>query len=102
MYLRSFVRAIAISLVAFGFVWFAGGFILLPDAPIHACGTAYCGKQGQAHTQRDFERFEIWETGLKFGWPLILVAAWWLNPRKPKPYDKLNAKARENARNVEP
>ena len=101
MYLGNFVRALAIFLVVFGFVWFLGGFIVFPDAPIKACGSGYCGKQKQPHTERDFKRFEIWETGLKFGWPLVLVAMWWLNHRKPNPYEKLNAKARENARNVE-
>ena len=101
MYFRNFVRALAIFLVVFGFAWFLGGFILFPDAPIKTCGSGYCGKQKQPHTERDFKRFEIWETGLKFGWPLVLVAMWSLNPRKPNRYEKLNAKARENARNVE-
>jgi hypothetical protein len=98
---RKFVRAVAIFLVVFGFAWFLGGFIIFSDASIQVCGSWFCGRQKQPHTERDFERFEIWEAGLKFGWPLVLVAMWWLNPRKPNPYEKLNAKTRENARNVE-
>ena len=98
--MRKFVRIAALSFVAVALAWFAAGIILFPDG-VHACGSAYCGKQGQPHTPDDFERFEIWQTGLMFGWPLVLIAAWWLNRGKshPGPYEKLNVKARENVRN---
>lgn len=71
-------RIIAGTVIALGFAWFFWGMAQFPDAPIHACGVAYCGKQSQPHTQIDFERFHAWETGLKFGWPFVLASFGWM------------------------
>jgi hypothetical protein len=73
----------AVFLVA-GIAWFIGGFILFPDAPIKPCGTGYCGKQHQAHSETDFERFTIWESTLQFGWPLVILAAWWVQRERKR------------------
>jgi hypothetical protein len=100
--MRKIARVAAITFLIFGAAWFVGGFILFPDAPIRACGSAYCGKQRQAHTEGDFVHFEIWQTGLKFGWPLVLLAAFFSRPRHPNPYETLNANARKNTQHVEP
>lgn len=97
--MRKLIRIAALSYVAVAFAWFVAGIFLFPDG-VHEFGSAYCGKQGQPHTRDDFERFQIWQTGLMFGWPLVLIAAWCLNRGRPppNPYDKLNAKMRENVR----
>jgi hypothetical protein len=79
---RKLCRAVVTVFFAIGVAWFFGGIILFPDAPIQRCGTGYCGKQHQAHTQRDLEHFNIWENGLMFGWPLMIVAAWWLQKER--------------------
>jgi hypothetical protein len=99
--MRKFLRIATLSYVAVALAWFVAGIILFPDG-VHVCGSAYCGKQGQPHTRDDFERFEIWQTGLMFGWPLALIATSWLNRVKshPSPNKKLNVKARENVRNA--
>lgn len=75
-------RLLAGAVVAFGFVWFFWGIVSFPDAPIVQCGLSYCGKQSQPHTQIDFERFRLWETGLKFGWALVIAGLWWLGRRR--------------------
>jgi hypothetical protein len=94
--MRNLLTAAAKIYLALGVVWFVGGFVLFPDTPIHACGTAYCGKQGQPHSRSDFEHHNIWKLGLTFGWPLMFVAGLWLNRGKlPNPYAKLNEKRRE-------
>lgn len=76
-------------------IWFFGGFLLFPDAPIGPCGPntrylysnhpfGYCGKQGQSHTATDFHRFTIWQDTLIFLWPLGLGALFLLNRGLPK------------------
>jgi hypothetical protein len=80
--MQSMVRFLLGFFVAFCFVWFFGGLAIFPDAPIRQCGTAYCGKKGQPHTMHDFEMFELWQTGLMFGWPLAIASIWWLGRRK--------------------
>src|SRR5678815_1441633 len=91
--MRKVITAAAKIYLALNVVWFVGGLIAFPDTPIHPCGTAYCGKQGQPHSRTDFEYHNIWQTGLWVSWPLILVAAWWLSRGKsPDPYAKLNEK----------
>jgi hypothetical protein len=66
-------------------VWFVGGLLLFPDAPIHLCDPStqyfyhdhpfgYCGKQGQSHTTVDFHRFQVWETALLCLWPSGMLA----------------------------
>jgi len=61
-------------------VWLFGGFYLFPDAPFKACvARGYCGKQGQPHTEKEFRQFMIWETTLKWGWPIGLAALLVLN-----------------------
>ena len=82
-------RTIAIALLALAGAWLLGGLVLFPDGPIHACASGYCGKQGQPRTLQDFGRYRIWEGGLGFGWPGVMLAAWWLVPRRTaSSYDK--------------
>jgi hypothetical protein len=76
------VRYVLGAFIVAGFVWFFSGIALFPDAPIRKCASGYCGKQGQSHTERDYERFQVWETGLKFGWPLVIASMWWLGRRR--------------------
>jgi hypothetical protein len=88
-------RAVAVALLAIGAVWFCGGLILFPDAPIRACASGYCGKQGQPRTPEDFGHYRIWQWGLTFGWPAVIFGVWWLFPRSgPSRYDKRNAEVR--------
>ncbi len=75
-------RTLVGAFIAIGFVWFFLGMGKFPDAPIRRCGLSYCGKQGQPHSKIDFERFSLWETGLEFGWPLVIAGGWWLNRRR--------------------
>lgn len=76
-------------------LWFAGGFVLFPDAPIQRCaaGTAYlfqdhpygyCGKQGQSHTEADFWHFQLWQTVLFLIWAPGIVVLHLLQEKKPK------------------
>ena len=61
-------------------ILFVYGLIRFPDAPLHACGDhTYCGKQGQPHTQKEFEDFEIWPNALLGAWPIGMLALYILN-----------------------
>jgi hypothetical protein len=60
-------------------IFFVYGLIRFPDAPLHACGDSYCGKQGQRHTQRQFEDFEIWQNTLAWVWPIGMLVLYILN-----------------------
>jgi hypothetical protein len=73
---------------------FAYGLIRFPDAPLHVCSDhGYCGKQGQPHTQKEFENFDLWQNTLFWVWPIGVLALYILNrdrirsrrwkPRKP-------------------
>ena len=75
-------RLLAGTVVVVGLAWFCWGAVSFPDGPIARCGTSYCGKQSQPHTQSDYERFHTWEAGLLFGWPLVMLGGWWLSRRR--------------------
>jgi hypothetical protein len=61
-------------------ILFVYGLVRFPDAPLHTCvDHGYCGKQGQPHTQREFEAFEIWQNTLFWIWPIGMVALYVLN-----------------------
>ena len=56
------------------------GVIRFPDAPLQACSDhGYCGKQGQPHSRRQFEEFEIWQNTLFWVWPIGMLALYVLN-----------------------
>jgi hypothetical protein len=64
---------------------FAYGIILFPDAPIHPCAeTHFCGKQGQPRTPDDFRRYQRWETGMLWIWPLGIGALILVKRRIPR------------------
>ena len=59
------------------FSYFVGRF---GDGPIHKCvagrpyaitqhPSGYCGKQGQPHTEEDYQAYQTWETILFIVWP---------------------------------
>ena len=48
---------------------FATFAVLYPDAPVQPCPTGYCGRQGQAHTEAEYQRFEALKTALFIVWP---------------------------------
>jgi hypothetical protein len=65
---------------------FAYGLIRFPDAPLHSCVEHdYCGKQGQPHTRKDFEQFEIWQNTLFCIWPIGMLALFFLNRDRIRP-----------------
>jgi hypothetical protein len=65
----------AMMLILFGY-----GLVRFPDAPLHACvDHGYCGKQGQPHTEREFEAFEIWQNTLFWVWPVGMLVLYILN-----------------------
>jgi hypothetical protein len=73
-------RSVSIVIASAMGLWFFGGMWLYPDAPLHACVEhGYCGKQGQPHSQREFEHFRVWETGLQWAWPIGIIALFVLN-----------------------
>lgn len=51
------------------------GLVKFPDAPLNFCeASTYCGKHGQPHTLKDYQRFEKWQTLLAWSWiPGVLV-----------------------------
>jgi hypothetical protein len=50
---------------------FCFGMWKFPDAPIHPCGDGkYCGKQGQPHTYKDYESYNLWNTTMLYLWPI--------------------------------
>ena len=64
-------------------VFFFYGMYQYPDAPIHPCNDHnYCGKQGQPHTQKEFEDFKFWETTLMWSWPLGILFLFLLKEKK--------------------
>jgi hypothetical protein len=77
---RRWRRNASIVIAAMMGMWFVYGLIRFPDAPLHVCGdNHYCGKQGQPHTQRQFENFEIWQNTLAWAWPIGMLALYILN-----------------------
>ena len=74
---RRNASAVIVTIMLILFVY---GLVRFPDAPLHACvGHGYCGKQGQPHTQREFEAFEIWQNTLFSIWPIGMVVLYVLN-----------------------
>ena len=78
--LRRFVSyVIGIGMIGLFFY----GMYQYPDAPLHPCKEHdYCGKQGQPHTQKQFEEFKRWETTLMWSWPLGMLALFLLGDQK--------------------
>jgi len=60
-------------------ILFIYGLVRFPDAPLHACGDGYCGKQGQPHTERQFKDFEIWQNTLAWVWLIGMLVLYILN-----------------------
>jgi len=76
-------RSVSIVVMVVMGVWFFGGMYLYPDAPLHVCAEhGYCGKQGQPHTQKEFEDFTVWENALQWGWPIGMIALFLLHRDK--------------------
>jgi len=62
------------------FIWFFGGLYFYPDAPLHPCTShGFCGKQGQPHSQLDFNHFTIWQSTLTWLWPIGMIVLAMLN-----------------------
>jgi hypothetical protein len=70
---------------------------MFPDAPIQLCRDSgsrcgaltcrpgsYYGKQGQAESAADFQRFRVWQNGLFVIWPIGFVAGYFLNRSKAR------------------
>jgi hypothetical protein len=77
---RRWRRNASIIIAAMMGILFVYGLIRFPDAPLNSCGYhSYCGKQGQSHTQKQFEDFEVWQNTLFWVWPIGLVALYILN-----------------------
>jgi len=47
--------------------------ILYPDAPVQPCPSGYCGRQGQAHSEAEYHRFETLKTALFIVWPVGML-----------------------------
>jgi uncharacterized membrane protein len=61
-------------------ILFGYGLVRFPDGPLHMCvDHGYYGKQGQPHTQTEFEAFEIWQNALFWVWPIGMVVLYVLN-----------------------
>ena len=68
------------------FAYFAYGTYAFADAPIKPCEEhLFCGKQGQPHTEADYQAFNRWETTIFWVWPFCLLAMFLLG--KPKRND---------------
>lgn len=73
-------RVTSLLLAAVMFTWFFSGMYLYPDAPLHPCAAnGFCGKQGQPHSQLDFEHFMVWQSVLTWLWPLGIIVLAMLN-----------------------
>jgi hypothetical protein len=65
------------------FALFGYGLARYPDAPLHPCTDAgYCGKQGQLHTQRQYDQFRWWQSAFEWSWPIGMLALYLLNQAK--------------------
>ena len=54
--------------------YFAYGLLMFPDNPIYPCKEhGYCGKQGQPHSQNEFDAFLRWDAVMAW-WPAGIVA----------------------------
>lgn len=54
--------------------FFAYGLLRFPDNPIRPCSEhGYCGKQGQPHTEQDYQAFSQWNDLFSY-WPVGVVA----------------------------
>lgn len=72
--------ALTYLVLAYMFTLFGYGLIAYPDAPLHPCtSVGYCGKQGQLHTQRQYERFLGWQAAFEWSWPIGMLALYLLN-----------------------
>jgi hypothetical protein len=70
---------LSIGVGALMLVWFFYGMFEYSDGPIHPCREhGYCGKQGQPHTQTEFEHFTVWKTALFSGWPVGMLSVFLL------------------------
>ena len=66
------ILAYIIGALMLGF--FAYGLLMFPDNPIHSCKEhGYCGKQGQPHSQSEFDAFSRWDAVMAW-WPAGIVA----------------------------
>jgi hypothetical protein len=73
-------RNTSVVIVTMMLMLFVYGLVRFPDAPLHSCvDHGYCGKQGQPHTQREFEAFEIWQNTLFWIWPIGMLVLYALN-----------------------
>ena len=96
--MRRLRNSLAFAIVATMIVVFCYGLWRFPDAPIHPCTThGYCGKQGQPHTQQDFDAFRRWSRTLFWLWPVGGLSAYLLQrkPRGPS-YDDVHATYKED------
>jgi hypothetical protein len=83
---RRWRRNASIVIAAMMGILFVYGLIRFPDAPLHACGDhGYCGKQGQLHTQGQFDDFEIWQNTLFWVWPIGILVLYILNRDRIRP-----------------
>lgn len=72
--------ALTYVVLAYMFTLFGYGLIKYPDAPLHPCIRAsYCGKQGQSHTQQQYDRFLAWQATFEWSWPIGMLALYLLN-----------------------
>jgi hypothetical protein len=82
-------RLLTVVLGSVMFVWFFGGLYLYPDAPLHPCASnGFCGKQGQPHSQLEFEHFQVWQSTLTWIWPIGMIVLAMLN------WDRIQARRR--------
>jgi hypothetical protein len=74
-----FLQVIVVPVVGWMLVLFAYGIFRYPDGPIHQCVShGYCGKQGQQHTEVEYNHYLKWQTMIEWSWPpgmLVLILA---------------------------
>ena len=63
------MKLVRLSIFAIMLGLLATTAVLYPDAPLQPCQTGYCGRQGQAHTEAEYRRFETLKTTLFIVWP---------------------------------
>ena len=73
-------RNVSIVIATVMAIFFLGGWYSFRDAPLHPCVEhGYCGKQGQPHTQAEYEHFMMWQSVLTWGWPAGVFTLYFLN-----------------------
>ena len=76
---RGPVVRILLVLTITAFLFAAGtgiyGVYNFPDAPIRQTADGYVGKGGKAHTQEDFDAFNLWKRVLFVAFPSAFVLA---------------------------